>query len=46
MNNKEKISNKSLHKQKLREKKLKDLAIKLRSNILKRKQNKLNNQNG
>ena len=30
----------SLHKQKLREKKLKDLAVRLKSNIAKRKQGK------
>ena len=46
MNNEENPSPKSLHKQKLKEKKLKNLAAKLKSNIAKRKQSKLRNQNG
>jgi hypothetical protein len=46
MNNKENPSNKSQHKKKLREKKLKDLSAKLKSNIQKRKQSKQRNLNG
>lgn len=37
-----KQSSRSLHKQRLKEKKLKNLAIKLKLNILKRKQKTLN----
>ena len=33
-------SSRTLHKQKLREKRLKELAVKLKSNIAKRKQSK------
>ena len=46
MNKEENSTPKSLHKKKLREKKLKDLAIQLKLNIKKRKQNKLRNNNG
>ena len=46
MNKKEKTSLKSLHKNKLREKRLNDLATRLKSNILKRKKSKLVNING
>ena len=40
MDKKKNPSPKSLHKQKLREKRLKELAIRLKSNIIKRKQSK------
>ena len=40
MKNSEKKSSKSLHKSQLREKKLKKLALKLKSNIAKRKKPK------
>ena len=46
MNKKEKTSLKSLHKKQLRERRLNDLATRLKSNILKRKKSKLANING
>ena len=39
-------SSRSLHKQKLRERKLSNLATRLKSNILKRKKSMLVNKNG
>jgi len=46
MNKIDNTLSKSQHKKKLREKRLKDLAAKLKSNILKRKQSKLRSKNG
>ena len=46
MNKKTQISKKSLHKQKLRELRLKKLEKKLKSNIYKRKKNTLSYSNG
>jgi len=40
MNKEKKTLHRALHKKKLREKRLKDLAKKLKTNILKRKKNK------
>jgi len=40
------LSHKSLHKLKLREKRIKELSFKLKSNIAKRKISKLKNKNG
>ena len=40
MNKQKNSSSRSLHKQKLREKRLKKLAVRLKSNIAKRKQGK------
>ena len=46
MNKTTHLSLKSLNKKKLREKKIKDLAFKLKQNIKKRKQSKLRTKNG
>ena len=46
MNNKKKISTKTLHKQKLRELKLKILEQRLKSNIYKRKKNMIKDCDG
>ena len=46
MNKKKDISTKTLHKQKLREMRLKKLEKKLKSNIYKRKKNILKNRYG
>ena len=40
MDKQKNLSSRSLHKQKLREKRLKELAVRLKSNIAKRKQAK------
>ena len=46
MNKKKNFSTKTLHKQKLREMRLKKLEQSLKSNIFKRKKNILKNYNG
>ena len=46
MNKKEKTSLKSQHKKEIREKRLDNLATRLKSNILKRKKSMLANKNG
>ena len=46
MNKKEKTSLKSQHKNEIREKRLDNLATRLKSNILKRKKSMLKNKNG
>ena len=40
MDKQKNLSSRSLHKQKLREKRLKALSVRLKSNIMKRKQSK------
>jgi len=46
MNKKTLISTRSIHKKKLRELRIKKLAQRLKSNIIKRKKNKLRDSNG
>ena len=46
MNKKNKISTKTLHKQKLRQLRLKKLEQRLKSNIARRKKNLLKDRNG
>ena len=46
MNNKSTISSKAIHKKKIREMRLKKLEQRLKSNIVKRKKNKLKDSDG